>query len=554
MSSGSKLYTKLALGEAWRVVSMIDRNPHSKTRGSMSRTHWAWKFEDFPFPRLQEGVCALAFFHNLNDPDNPLHDSDDVKQWIIWGFDYWMALQHKSGAFDEAYPNEQCLAATAFTCFYLGWAFREAEGFLPNETRSQVRAALCRAADWLCHNDEYHGILSNHLASAVAALEVVGRLTGERRYQDRAEVFLDRIFENQSAEGWMLEYEGADVGYGTHGLFYLSVYWHLTGSQQVLEALKRFSGFLQYCVHPDGTIGGEYTSRNTEFYYPAGFEILAANCEISAGIARVQRGALAEKRGAGIWAMDTFNFFPLLNNLLFAERFCTEAAQARDIPFQQAPFKTYFAEAGLWFVNTTDIYGVVGVAKGGSISVFDKQARVLRARFSGYLTRYKNKNFTSQDYTLLPQVRWSDDGDTVSFSVPWRLSEQITLNTWTFMVFRLFTVTFGRSLWVSRWLKKILVALLIRRKKKPSIHHQRRIHFTGSGFQTQDDIEFPHGIDFLSAASQFTSVHMGSSMYADIRSVNGSTAIQNLDFPGGSLRIRGAIGCGGQCFDVEAIS
>ena len=212
-------YREAAVEQAWRVAALLDRNPHSATRGSFSRTHWAWKFSDFPYPRMQEGVHALVGLQAIDDPRNPLYGSPRVDQWVAWGFEYWTSLQHGNGAYDEAYPFEQCLAATAFTSFYLGAAFARARKTLAAPLAARVEQALRRSSDWLCTHDETHGFLSNHLGVAVAALEQSARAFNEPRYSARASVFLDRILAQQSAEGWMREYDGADIGYGTHGFF-----------------------------------------------------------------------------------------------------------------------------------------------------------------------------------------------------------------------------------------------------------------------------------------------------------------------------------------------
>ena len=71
--------------------------------------------------------------------------------------------------------------------------------------------------------------------------------------------------DNQSEEGWYLEYSGADPGYQTHATFYLAVLFTKTRDNDLLDSLKRANLYLSYFIHPDGTIGGEYASRNTSF-------------------------------------------------------------------------------------------------------------------------------------------------------------------------------------------------------------------------------------------------------------------------------------------------
>ncbi|NNM20055.1 MAG: hypothetical protein HKO55_02110 [Gammaproteobacteria bacterium] len=524
MDTGPILYRQAVLAESWRLASLVDRDPFSRTRGSLSRTHWSWKFEDFPFPRLQEGLYALAHLYDLPGEDNVFHQRQDVSRWIEWGLDYWASQQHANGAFDEAYPFEQCLAATAFTSFYVGQAFVRHREHLPAALESRVLDALGRAGNWLVDNDETHGILSNHLAVAVAALELISRTAGDKRHAERAREFLQRILAHQSDEGWMKEYDGADIGYGTHGFFYLASYWQMTGCEETLAALRRFAQFLSYFVHPDGTIGGEYSSRNTEFYYPAGFEMLAGECPASAGIAMRMRQSIAERRVCGVWAMDLFNFMPMLNNLLFAMDASKEELPAEPVACERAPFSKYFSECGLWVINRERHYVVVGLSKGGTVSLFDKQQQRLAARHAGLVAIDGKRHFTSQDYTLAPAVEWSDGQQTATLTVPWRSMDQTLFSPLLFVGFRLFNMTIGRIPAASRALKRLLVRVLIRRRRRPTITHTRTLRVDADTVRIEDDITVPSSVDSLVVAAQFASIHMGSSLYADIRAVENSTS------------------------------
>ena len=71
---------------------------------------------------------------------------------------------------------------------------------------------------------------------------------------------------------------GADPGYQTLAIYYLYHAWRLTGNTELLTSLRLSGEFLTYFVHPDGTIGGLYGSRNTEVFYPGG--IVAMSTEL----------------------------------------------------------------------------------------------------------------------------------------------------------------------------------------------------------------------------------------------------------------------------------
>ena len=552
MTDATDPYRDAALEQVWRLAALVDRNPHSPTRGSCSRTHWAWKFSDFPYPRMQEGVCALVRLYDLDDPRNPLHRSPAVEDWVRWGFEYWASLQHASGAYDEAYPNEQCLAATAFTSFYLGQAFLRWRDRLAPDLRSRLESAFVRAGAWLCRHDETHGILSNHLAAAAAGLETIARIAADAECSRRAEFFLDRILEHQSPDGWLLEYDGADIGYGTHAFFYLAELWKMTGSERTRAALDRFADFLAYFVHPDGTIGGEYGSRNTEFYYPAGFERLAPASAAAASIAAGMRAAIAGRRVCGVWSMDDFNFMPMLNNLLFAAEAASPGGAAPPLPWQRAPFERYFEHGGLWVVNRDRFYAIVGLSKGGTVSLFDKTTRHLCARHAGLIGARGSRRFTTQDHVLSPPVQWDAQGTAVSMHVPWKSLRTVVFTPRLFLAFRAFTLTLGRIPAISRRLKALLVHALIRRKVRPAIAHTRRIALRDDGVEIADDLVLPAGMTDLRAEELFTSVHMGSAMYADVRSPGVRAGVDVWAVPAaGRLRLRGQLTTAGTAWIAE---
>jgi len=509
-------YDRAVVDQAWRLAALLDRNPHSRTRGSFSRVHWAWKFSDFPYPRFQEGVYALARLHDLDVPDNPLFQAPAVRQWVGWALEYWTSLQHGNGAYDEAYPFEQCVAATAFTGFYVGHAFARAQDWLDAPLRGRVKAALVNAGDWLCANDETHGVLSNHLAAAAASLECTAQLFDVPRLSARAEYFRDRILQHQSREGWMSEYGGADAGYGSLTVFYLASYWQRSGCRTTRDALVRFADFLQYFVHPDGTVGGEYASRDTEFYYPAGFEMLAAESPSAAAIASRMRHAIARRQVCGVWSMDEFNFMPMLNNLCFAGDAASHLSGG-ELPSDRAPFRRWFSDAGLWVVNERAYYAIAGASKGGTVSVFDKASSRLAARHAGLVAIVNGETFTSQDFRISPPAEVSADGNSLKMRVPWRSLKTKVMTSPLFLAFRAFTLTAGRVPAISRWVKDVLVGALITNKQRPRVEHERTLRVLPDGIGIVDELTLPWDRGVVRAVEQFTSIHMGSSLYVDAR-------------------------------------
>jgi hypothetical protein len=221
--------------------------------------------------------------------------------------------------------------------------------------------------------------------------------------------------------------------------------------------------------------------------------------------------------------MDAFNFMPMLNNLWFASDAAGPTPAVEPLPWQTGTFDLRFQECGIWIANRPEWYAIVGLSKGGTASLFDKADRRLVARHAGLIAYTPRHTYASQDCCMEPPVTWSADETAATFNVPWRGLNPIVFEPWTFMLFRLFTLTLGRFNWVSRGLKDMLVRVLIHRKRRPPVQHTRTVTVDDRGIDIADSIEFPNDVLSVSALSQFTAVHMGSSLYADVRAVAGST-------------------------------
>jgi hypothetical protein len=509
------VFVDAILAEAPRVLSLMDREAHSPTAGCGDRTYWAWKFTDFPASRLQESLCVLAFLYATPLPGSPYYRRGKLLEWITRGLRFWSEVQHRDGSFDEAYPFERSLAATAFTSFYVGEALETMGADLPASTVAATRQTLARAGAWLARNDETHGFLSNHLAAAAAALAHAHRQTGEPRFQERSAYFLEKILRRQSSEGWYDEYGGPDPGYQTHGSFYMARCWQFSGDERLLGSLMRASRFLAHFVHPDGSIGGEYASRNTQTYYPAAFEMLAERDPASAWIARTMRTGIGTPAAAGLHCVDLFNYFPFLNNYVFAHR--ASAARVAEPPALEPsaePGLVWFPQAGLARMRTARYDAYVGTAKGGVVKVFDRRRRELTYADCGYVGRLRSGRSVSSQYydagrpTRMEATSVEIEGDLVEFSRP-------TMTPVLFVGFRFFTLTIGRFAGLGRWLKARLVKTLIYRRRVIPVRFTRKIEFTELGVRVSDRLAGPGGadIDELCRETTFTTIHMGSSRY-----------------------------------------
>lgn len=496
------------------VLGMLDREPFSPTYGCGDRTYWAWKFVDFPGARFQEGLCALSYLYAVPFEGSPYHANPRLLEWIAAGFDFWSRIQRSSGDFDEAYPNERSLAATAFTSFYLSEAWHFLDGELPEPSRDRFLRGLERAADWLVRNDETHGFLSNHLAAAAGALLHAHRITGAARFEARGRYFLDRILSHQSSEGWYDEYDGADIGYQTHGSFYLARCLELGAGPELRDSLERSFRFLAHFVHPDGSLGGEYSSRNTQTYYPAAFEMLAPSSGPARWIADTLRPSVRSLAAAGLQSVDAYNLFPLLNNCVFAHRAAARRDEGGVSPEPPAPETghIHFPDAGLLVVRRPRYQLVVGLQKGGVVKLFDRERRRLVGSDCGWIGRLRRGGVVSSQWSdPARRIELGDGSVRVEGSFV-RVSRPV-MTPWSFLAFRLFTLTLGRLPKIATWVKSLLVRVLIYRKRDVPLRFSRTITLEEDHVEILDRLSGTAELASLERGEVFTTIHMGSSRY-----------------------------------------
>jgi len=498
-----------------RVLGMLDRERFSPTSGCLDRTYWCWKFVDFPGARFQEGLCALSYVWAHDHPDNPYFANPRLLEWIGQGFEFWCRIQRKEGDFDEAYPLERSLAATAFTTFYLGEAFGFLDGALAKSTSERFVAGVERAGDWLCRNDETHGFLSNHLAAAAGALLHAHRITGLARFEARGRYFLERILAHQSSEGWYEEYGGADIGYQTHGSFYLARCLELAPCERLERSLSDAMRFLAHFVHPDGSIGGEYSSRNTQTYYPAAFEMLAGRCGSARWIAETMRPSVRSLAAAGLGSVDPYNLFPLLNNYVFAHRAALAARGEGPepvVPFGAEGGRAHFPLAGLLVEDRPAYRAIVGIRKGGVLKVFAKASGQLVASDCGYIGRLRSGRVISSQLEDRERAV-SVDADSIRVEGRFAQVSRPVMRPIPFLGFRLFSLTLGRLPAVAKWLKALLVKALIYRKRELELRFERSIRFADDAVEIEDHLEGGAPVAELEQGAFFTTIHMGSSRY-----------------------------------------
>jgi hypothetical protein len=256
-----------ALGLIPKILTLQDRNRLSPTYGCFDRNFWHYKIIDFPSGMAQEFVWPLALAYSLDIPGNPYHQCESIREWVRAGILYAAASAHADGSCDDYFPFEKAGGAAAFSLLASAESYR----LLDLDEPSALGFFTLRA-DWLAHHNE-SGQLTNHQALIVCCLDAVADLTGITRWRKQSESRLARVLEWQNPEGWFQEYEGCDPGYHTLTISLLALIYQRNPSPVLQEAIVRAIRLAAHFIHPDGSFGGEYASRNTYNYFPHGFEL-----------------------------------------------------------------------------------------------------------------------------------------------------------------------------------------------------------------------------------------------------------------------------------------
>jgi hypothetical protein len=460
-SDGPEVYAREAFRSFPKLLTLVDRNRLSPTYGCFDRQHWHYKTADFPAGMSETGALplALAFTHRF--PGGEAYQGQArLAELAVAAVRFAARSAHRDGSCDDYFPYERALGATAFslytlaeTCLLLGVADADLVAF------------LARRADWLLRHDE-SGRLANHQALCALALETAARLTGDARFRAGAARRVERVLSWQTAEGWFWEYEGADPGYQTATVDFLAKYTAASGDRRLLAPLARAVDFCRHFVHPDGSYGGGYGSRNTYSVFPAGFEILAPEIPAAAAVAAALRRGMAAGRRA--YADDDRIFFHYVWDYLQA--FLQHRPLAGP-PADLGPRTRHFPEARLYVRDEPGCYAVVALGKGGVLAVFDEHRRLYSDH--GLVGRLDDGRVVVSQ--LVDDYATRVDGDVVTVEGRFGYARRLVPTPWRQIAFRLFTLTVGRL--APDLVRRLLQRLLIVGKRRAPLAFRRTIRF-----------------------------------------------------------------------------
>lgn len=503
----NNIYSSHILKMAPKVLSQIDRDKDSKNYGDCDRNHWHLKTRDFSSAILQQSGLAVALMYLVDFPGNIFFGRDDVKQWAIATVSYWQKIQLRDGSFNEYYPNEHGFPPTAFSLFSACEIFKRLK--IEDESLKDSFRKTCK---YLCKHIEYKA--SNQEMASITALYSAYTILNEQWILDGLNSKLNRLLKTQSSEGWFAEYEGADIGYLSVTLDMMAEYYSLSNDSRVIEPLNNIVSFLKYFVHPDGTVGGEYASRNTIYFLPNGLEVLSqmGNEEAEAMIQ-----ALYAKENPIFDFLDGVDDRYWSHYLLHSFLRAIERRNSNSSERQCAVLPCISDEVG-WMADSGML--TIGYGNGQYVIASSKKGGVVRAFtggsqcFSDYGYRVRMKDGS------VAATNWWNNSNDISYSdgvlvIKGRMIKvgQKVSTPIMHMGLRVVSAVVGNK--IISFLKKQIILV----NKQSDIQFERKISFSQDKISIEDEISSPEMIT-LNCADCYSLRHVASGKFFAISDID----------------------------------
>jgi hypothetical protein len=484
-----------ALAEIPKILTLMDRNPHSPTYGCCDRNFWQYKIIDFPSGMAQEFSLPLALAYSLDIPENPFFQQPVVKDWVVASLHYADHSAHLDGACDDYFPFERASGAAAFSLY----AFVESYQLLGLQS-DLLLTFLERRANWLAHHRET-GQLANHEALIVLCLQRLGKLLNTSQWQPTQQERLRRLLSWQSAEGWFQEYGGFDPGYHTLTISCLAQIHALEPREELQKILIQAVDLAAEFIHPDGSFGGEYGSRNTYNFFPHGFEVvgqwyppaLSVNDRFLAGLATGKQPCYADDHIVGHHAW----------NYLLAWR--DFVGDRPPLPPRQSG-QRWLREAGLLIDRRANSELYLALNKGGVFKLFvDSKLVVSDTQLSIKVQSGKRKHPQNAVAHLLGMYdhEVTDNQITVRGRLGWAKQTQMT--PLKLLILRLVNLTLGR--FFPNLVRALLQKILITGKREAPFQFLRQLRWQDGHWQVIDELR---AADWRSVKSVGISGHQTS--------------------------------------------
>ena len=465
------LLARQALGEIPKILTLLDRTPVSRTYGCFDRLYWHYRMIDFPCGMSQEFVYPLALAWSLDAPENDYFQAPAIRDFVEAGIRFAARSAHADGSCDDYYPFERAAGAAAFSLL----ACIEAARIIGIDDDAEVRAFFRKRAGWLATHQE-SGRLSNHEALIVANLIRMSALDGPE-WEEPLRARATRLLSWQHEEGWFDEYGGADPGYLSLTIGLLADSDRKRPDLGLREACRRAISFFAHFVHPDGTVGGAYTSRGTQNFFPHGFEI-AGEWMPEATLVTDRALALFERGGPPCYSDDHIIGHHVWSWLLCWSEWREERVEASP----DAGAEAWFPGAGLVVEQRGGQALYAGLRQGGAFQLFSGDR--LSLADSGVAIGTQAGRAAVQHLPGDYDVRRDEGGFDVAGRMAWAKSTLLT--PVKSVILRCMMVSLGR--FFPDLVRRLLQKILVTGRKDAPFRFKRSLRWEGEDVVIRDEI------------------------------------------------------------------
>lgn len=508
-----KLYSQVVLSQAARILGLQDRNPLSPTYGCFDRNYWHYHVTNIAGARWQEAGLILALLYQNNFPGNYYYHQTQIKNWALAAVKFWSQIQASDGSVSEWYPHEHSFVATAFSLYAVTeiWLILK-----PHQPR--LITNFKRAGDWLINHQELQ--VTNQQAGAALALYNLFLLTGQKKYRTACFNKITQLAQEQTSEGWIREYGGADIGYTSVLIDYLAKLYDKSGDQRVWNIVQPACQFLLDWVHPDFTYGGEYGSRNTEYLLPHGFEILARRLPAARSLSQLI------KTNLGLYPLNLDDRYLCYNGYTWLQASLAshmQTAKAQSITKSKTTQLKILPQAGLFRYQSPTYLAYGNYLKGTAIKIFNSKTRTLIYQTAGLIGQTTTGQIVAnQQLSSLHQFTRKSDHQ-LQVSGPFFYVNYFPQSLLLSQLFTLWQLSFGRWRYLALLSKNLLRRLLIRHHRPAPINYQQEIHFGHRRVTLITTIALNQpqlNLSSLYLAQKFATIYVPSSRYFHLQELN----------------------------------
>ncbi len=442
-----KIILEFLKNNSLSILSFVNRNKFSSTYGCFDREFWHYKSKNYFNGMNQCYILSLSLLYQTKFEGNYFFKNSNLKNLILGSINFSINNTHRDGSYDEHYYNEHSVVATSFALYCITESI-----ILLKLSPEKYSNYLRKASNFLIQNEEFY-VRSNHIACNILALYNVYILIKEERYKKASEYYLNKLHDNKSEEGWFKEYYGCDLGYLTFTLNFLTKYVLKIENNSLYNDIKKAIRFCMSFIHPDGSFGGFYGSRQTMHFLPYSFDKIEIENEDGKKIVNSFIQAL-DQGTAEIMSDSRFNFF-LFNDLIEIYKNFSEN-RTKEI-YKIINQSKLFEDAGFYVFKREPFHIILSVKNGGILYIFKEKKLIFRN--CGIIAETNKGMITSSGFSDVDSNLTENCVKISSKFKKYKTPKNFTYLTDVF--FKIFNITFGNFAYFRRSLKRFLIKRLI---------------------------------------------------------------------------------------------